>query len=223
MNTAYFRRSSIAHAFFLMLFTHSALANNSGLILCTLDGYGSNNKVYAITNLDKIATWPWNFDFEENSDLMTQISENEISQLSSLFPSRNLTDMNTCWNINVTTLTQYYPQFQNLIANSTHQREHNYTLSMNLLEFPYQAKSAGSRLALRRGYIIGITSLIILNNFYPQYVYVGWASLIACFLFPNYADFLFDKIASLGGSLTGSERTHNWGDGNRLGSPSGGV
>ena len=220
MNTTYFRGSSSALAFFIMMFSLSALANNSALFLCTLDGYGSNNKILAISNLDKISTWPWTFDLEENSDLMTQLPENELSQLLSLFPDRNLTTINACWNINVTTLTEYYPQFQSLVANSMHPKEHNSTFSVSLLELPYQVNSAGSRFALRRGYIIGLISLIILHNFYPQYVYMGWASLIACFLFPGYADALFDKIVSLGDSLTRTERAHNWGSGNRLGSPS---
>ena len=220
MSTVHFRGSGNILAFFLMVFSLSALANNSELFLCTLDGDGSNNKIYAITDLDKISTWPWTFDFEENSDLMTQLSENDLSQLVSLFPNRNLANINACWSINATTLTKHYPQFQSLVANSMHQREHNSTSSVSLLELPYQAKNAGSRLALRRGYIIGIISLIIFNNFYPQYVSIGWASLIACFLFPGYADSLFDKIVSIGGSMTETEQTHSRGSGSRLGSHS---
>lgn len=221
MNTMHCRGFSIFYVFISLLFSLSALADNSGIYLCTLDESGENHKIYAITNLDKISTWPLIFDFEENNDLMTQVSKEQLSQLRSFFPDRNLTTINNCWNINVTTLVQYYPAYQKFIANSSLQRERNSTHPMHLIELPFQAANAGSRLALRRGYIIGVISLIIFNNFYPQYVYMGWASLIACFLFPNYADSLFDKAVSLGGSLTGSGSTHTWGSGNKLGPSSG--
>ena len=217
MKSVNYREISIFYAFILLLLSPFALAESSGIYLCSLDASGGKNKIYAITNLDKISTWPLNFDFEEHSELMTQVSEEQLSLLRSFFPNKNLTTINACWSVNVTKLTQHYPIFQSFIANGSGQGEPNSTYPMNLIELPYQVTSPGSRLALRKGYIIGVVSLIIFTNFLPQYVHVGWAGLIACLLFPDYADLLFDKVVSMGGSLTESKGTHTWGRGHKLG------
>lgn len=213
-------RLRFSFALFLYIFSIATLADSSGIVMCFLDDYSDHKIAYVITDLDKVVQWPWIFEFQNKSGLTSKMSESEMQELLRKLPDTVPSDINECWSVNATALIEDYPVFQNMITNSSFQEKSNSKVQVFSHDLVYPSVSAGNRFALRRGYVVGIISLVLINNFFPQYLYIGFASLVACFLFPDYADALVDRVYEFADSLSNQGVQNGWGNswGNSWGS-----
>ena len=213
MNSAYYKLLK-ACVFFLLALPVITLAHTSEVSLCISD---DSSKVHLITNSYEISKWPWTFDFQGDLKLATKMPESERHELLLKLPDTALPNIKECWNINPAALTDHYPGFQNLIANNTIQHDNDSGIRVFTHELKHYDTNPGSRLAMRRGYIVGLVSLALINHLFPQYAYIGWLALGACFIFPDYADQAFDQIYSLATTPATNQRQHNWGQGRPAG------
>ncbi|UYM17353.1 hypothetical protein [Endozoicomonas euniceicola] len=214
MNSAYYKLLK-ACVFFLLALPAITLVRASELSLCISD---NNSEIHLITDSYKISQWPWTFDFQGDLKLATKMPESERHELLLKLPDTTLPNIKECWNINAAALTDHYPRFQNLIANNTIQHGNGSGIRVFTHDLKHDDANPGSRLAMRRGYIVGIVSLALINHLFPKYAYVGWLALVACFIFPDHAERAVDEIHRLATTPITNQGQHNWGQGSSLGS-----
>lgn len=214
MNSAYYKLLR-AYLFFLLALPVITLAHTSEVSLCISD---DSSKVHLITDSYEIAKWPSIFDFQGDLKLATKMPESERHELLLKLPDTMPSNIKECWNINAAALTDHYPRFQHLIANNTIQHGNDSSIRVFTRELKHYDTNPGSRLAMRRGYIVGFVSLALINHLLPQHAYIGWLALAACFIFPDHADQAFDKIHRLATTpaIDQGQLNWNWGQGRSL-------